>query len=111
MWKKIFKHLKAKGLDVQAPGIKKGPYKDPFVVLKHGGEASHAGTSHSRGYFDLFVYIPFQRYSTLEEYRKKVVDAMKELTDIRKTGTETPVIYEEDPSCYTFSIEYILMKA
>ena len=44
-------------------------------------------------------------------YRLSLVKVLSELDYLKKTGLETPVIYEDDIKAYSFSIQYILMKA
>lgn len=109
MWKKIYRHLKSKGFEVFSPGQHVGECTKPFIVLRNGGEIGK--DTHATAIMDVMIYYPKNQYSSLEDYRLTVKEALSELSYLRKTGQETPVIYEEEKKAHSFSIEYILMKA
>ena len=109
MWKKIYKHLKSKGFDVYSPAQHEGVCTEPYIVLRNAGELNK--DSHSNGIYDISVYFPKGKYSKLEDYRLSLVKVLSELDYLKKTGLETPVIYEDEIKAYSFSIQYILMKA
>ena len=54
--------------------------------------------------------VPNNSYVAVEPYADDIRNALKELEYLRKTGTETPVIVDDDKKAYTMSIEYLLQK-
>lgn len=109
MWKNIYIHLKSKGFNVYSPSQHNGVCKEPFIVLRIAGETNK--DSHSTGIYDILVYYPKGKYSKIEDFRQDLIKAMSELDYLKKTGLETPVIYEDDIQAHSFSIEYIVMKS
>src|SRR5699024_12804589 len=59
---------------------------------------------------DIIVMVPNNSYIVISPYVKDIKAALKELEYLRKTGTETPIIVDDDKKAYTMSIEYVLQK-
>lgn len=110
-WKDIYLHLKGKGVDVYSIGQKEGTCKSAYVVLTENGTFKFAGTR-KQGYslVDVIVYYPMPYYSKVNEYVEQIKGYMKELDFVRFTGTETPIIVDDDFGAYTTSLEYQNLK-
>lgn len=111
MWKKIYLHLKGKGIGVYSPGQHAGLCTSSYVVLKDAGANAFAGTNQV-GYtiMDVIIYHPVGKYSTLADYVQSIRSAMKEIPEARFTGYETPVLMEEEKQGYTTSLQYQILK-
>lgn len=106
-WKDIFRHLKIFGFSVYPPGNKTGECVEPYIVIKDAGTTKVSGISSSLALFDVMVYVPYNRYSELEEYVRKVEIAMDELWPmIRPAHFKTTSFYDESIKGYMVSIQY-----
>lgn len=106
-WKDIFLHLKSKGYEVYPPGNKDGECLKPYIVVKDAGTTKVTGISSSLALFDVMVYMPYNRYSELEEYVRKVEEDMDELFPmIRPAHFKTASFYDESVKGYMESIQY-----
>lgn len=106
-WKDIFRHLKNLGYDVYPPGNKEGECTKPYIVVKDAGTTKVAGISSSLALFDVMVYMPYNRYSELEEYSRKVEKDMDGLWPmIRPAHFKTTSFYDESVKGYMVSIQY-----
>lgn len=103
--------LKNDGLEPYPPGVQRGQCKKPYVVVKDDIQNPMAG-SNKVGYkiIDLIIFYPKNRYSEIDDYKRKVKTSMNKLNFIRKTGNETPVMIDEARNAYTTSIEYMIHK-
>lgn len=108
-WKEIFLHLK-KEFDIYSPGQKEGKCNTPYIVLKDNGQNSMVNNKVGYKVMDLIFFIPLNKYSCIEDYKKKIKLSIKELNFIRPTGNESPIFIDEDRSAHTGSIEYIIHK-
>lgn len=111
MWTAIYDHLKTKNLNPYPPGKHEGLCDVPYCIIKDGSQVPDFRT-HRLGQkiIDIIIFVPIGSYIALEPYAKQVRDALKELKYLRKTGTETPAIPDDDKKAYTMSIEYVLQK-
>lgn len=111
MWKLIFNKLKEKGLNPYAPGQHQGDCIERYCVVKENSQAPYFN-SNRIGYrsIDIILYVPLNSYIAVEPYAQLIRAAMKELTFLRKTGTETPIITDDTKKAYTTSIEYQILK-
>lgn len=111
MWKSIFDKLKEKGLNPYAPGQHKGLCDMPYCVVKEGTQIpSLQSNKLGQRKIDIIVFVPMSSYVVLESYMKKIRSALKELSNIRKTGHETPAVPDDIKEAYTASIEYTIIK-
>ena len=78
-WQDIYAHLKNKGYDVYAPGIKVGDCTAPYVVVKNDGSYKHVNFSSSRAMYAIMCYVPRGQYSKLEPMVQRLKQDMKEI--------------------------------
>lgn len=111
MWKKIYEHLKVKGIDVYSPSQHKGLCKSSYVVLRDGITEGMVGTN-KVGYsvIEVMLVHPVNKYSSLGDYRKLVQDHMNELNFIRKTGFISDVFVQDEKQAYSQVLQYQIMK-
>lgn len=111
MWKAVYDHLKDKGLNPYPPGKHKGPCQASYCVIKDGLQTASI-QSNRTGYsiLDIIVFVPLDSYVAVGLYMKEIRTALKELTFLRKTGNETPIITDDEKKAYTTSIEYQIFK-
>lgn len=105
-WGDLFKHLQKKGFDVYPPAVKAGECKTPYVVIKLNGDGDIAGTSSTRDYYSVMVYVPKLAYSTLEPLVQKIKKAMKELDPLFKLTNVQPSFYDDTVKAHMVSVEY-----
>jgi len=62
-------------------------------------------------YQDLIFFIPQNRFTSIEAYRKTIMSYVKEFGKLRYTGNETSIVTDDEKKALTFSITYkIQMK-
>ena len=106
-YKDIFKHLKARGVDVYAPAQAKGECKQPYTVIKEAGGAQHAALSTAQQLYDIMCYVPKDRYSQLDEYAGQIKGHMKGLEPmINPTHFTTSSFYDDTVKAHMISIQY-----
>ncbi|MBC8590610.1 hypothetical protein [Wansuia hejianensis] len=111
MWQDIYTELKEKNLNPYPPGLHKGLCEEPYVVIKEGTQIpSIQSNVLGQKVIDIIVFVPLSSYIAVDPYMKKVRSALKELSYLRKTGLETPIITDDDKKAYTSSIEYVIQK-
>lgn len=111
MWKTIYNKLEEHSLNPYPPGKHKGTCEERYCVVKENLQVPFFN-SNKVGYklMDIILYVPLSSYIEVEAYVKSIKAALKELTDIRLTGNETPVITDNDVKAYTTIIEYQILK-
>lgn len=111
MWETIFSKLKEKKLNPYPPGKHQGLCKKPYCVIKEGTQIPSIQSNRlGQKVIDIIIFVPISSYIELDPYMKEIRMALKELTNLRKTGFETPAITDNDKKAYTTSIEYIIIK-
>lgn len=111
MFKEIFDHLRTKGLNPYSIGQHQGECITRYCVIKENSQVPYFN-SNKLGYktVDIILFVPLNSYIAVEPYAKEIRAAVKELTNLRKTGNETPVIADDTKKAYTTSIEYQIIK-
>lgn len=109
MWKRLYKALKQAGVDVYAPQAHQGECLEPYTVIKHAGSDSLGEFTSTRHLWDILVYIPFNAYSTLEDYVNNVKKIMSnELYPMfRSTGYISTPFYDDTVKGYMVSMQYV----
>lgn len=111
MLKLIYDILKNRHLRPYFIGQHRGECEEPIVIIKEGTQIP---TLHSnrlgQKVIDIILMVPLRSYINLDPYSDKVKEALAEIDYLRKTGTETPTIVDDDKKAYTKSIEYVLIK-
>lgn len=111
MWKVIFDKLREKGLNPYPPGQHQGLCDKPYCVVKEGNQIpSLQSNKLGQRVVDIIVFVPIASYISLEPYMKNIRCTLKELSNLRKTGFETPAVTDDDKKAYTTSIEYVITK-
>lgn len=106
-WQDIFAHLKAKGFDVDSPGMRIGECKSPYIVVKNNGSSKINGISSDDDFYSVMCYVPMNKYSTLEPMVQEVKKAMKELEPmILPQGNQSPSYLDDVKKSHMISIEY-----
>ncbi len=102
---KLYDFLISKGINVYFIGQHQGECKENYVVLKDGGISSLNGKAGSK-FLDLIFFIPQNRFTAIEPYRKLIKGYVKEFGKLRYTGNETSIVTDDDKKALTFSIMY-----
>ena len=111
MIQEIYNHLKNKNLNPYFPGQHRGECEEPFVIVMEGTQMPSIQSNRiGQQVMDFIVFVPVNSYIAVGPYVKKIRAALKELTYLRKTGLETPVITDDDKKAYTTSIQYVIQK-
>lgn len=106
-WQDIYMHLKNKGYEVYAPGIKVGDCINPYIVIKNDGSYKHVNFSTDRDMYAIMCYVPKGQYSKLETLVQSVKKDMKELEPmIKPYGQQLPSYYDDMCKAHYISIEY-----
>lgn len=111
MVKRIYDHLKSKNLNPYFIGQHKGECLEKYCVIKENVQTNYSGTN-VLGYklIDIIIFVPINSYIELENYKKEILESIRELKSLRKTGNETPAIVDDTKKAYTISVEYQIMK-
>ena len=107
---KLYDFLKSKNVNVYFIGQHVGECKESYIVLKDAGINSLNGKAGTK-YLDLIFFIPKNKYTSTEKYRKEIIGFVKEFGKLKYTGNETSIVTDDDKKAITFSITYkILLK-
>lgn len=111
MWKKIYLKLQEKGLNPYAPGQHEGQCLERYCVVRESSQVPFF-RSNRTGYrlIDIIVFVPIASYIKVKPYTDDIKTALKELSFLRYTGNETPIITDDEKMAYTTSIEYQIIK-
>ncbi len=112
MWQAVYDELKNAGLNPFPPGKYVGECKERYCVVKEQTQSAYFN-ARSVGYrlIDLILFVPASSYIAMGVYAAEIKTAMLGLKpNVRPTGTETPVITDDDRKAYTTSLEYVVMK-
>ena len=111
MWQVVYNKLKDKGLNPFPPGKHTGECLERYCVVRDGSQSpSVTGNRTGYGLIDIILFVPIASYIQVKPYVQAVRAAMQELPNLRKTGSETPVITDDEVKAYTTSIEYQVLK-
>lgn len=108
MWEKVFNKLKADGFKVYPPTVNRKTSDLPYLVVKIGQQIALNGNVVGQQTLDVIYYE--KTYSKCENRAAEIKGSLGELTDLRKTGTETPPIYDREIKAYTGSVEYVIQR-
>ncbi len=98
---KLFEYLQDNKIDVYFVGQHQGECKKPYVVLKDDGVNSSNGRV-GKGYIDILFFIPENRFTKIKDFRKQIVDLLKEFKSIRYAGNETGIVTDNDKKSINF---------
>lgn len=111
MWETIFNKLEENELNPYPPGKHEGLCKTPYCVVKEGTQMPSIQSNRlGQRVVDIIVFVPLSSYIALDPYMKSIRSALSDITNLRKTGFETPAITDNDKKAFTSSIEYTILK-
>jgi len=107
-WQDVFNHLIGAGYEVYSPAQKIGECESPYVVIRSAGVYEAGGDiSSTRALYDIMLYIPFGKYSTIEPAMTALKESMKGLFPmIRPTYSETPPYPDDLVKGFMISVQY-----
>lgn len=101
LWQKIFLHLEKKGYEVYSLGQKRDKCEVGYVVIKENGiHGQEGGNKVGFKTFDIIIYYPISNYSSMEFYIENIKQALKEIKELRSSGSETPSIIDDEVQAY-----------
>ena len=104
-FKYIYEHLKESGYDVYSMGQHKGLATAPYIVLKSLG-ATPVNSASDRQY-ELLLYMPEDRYSTMEDFCESVKMTMEQIRpQVVMYEDETEHYLDPDKKAYMTSLVY-----
>ncbi len=107
----IFDELTAAGFDVYHPAQHEGLCKALYIVIKDmGGNPVPGHNKIGRRVVHIIYTTPKNRMSDLMSARKSIISALEDFTGARRTGLETPAIFDPEKVAYTAAIEYEVQK-
>lgn len=110
LWQEIFLYLKKLGYEVYSPGQKRDKCINSYIVIKENGTNGQNGNKVGYKLFDIIIYHPISNYSTMEFFVEDVKKDINNISKLRFTGDETPVIIDDKVEAYTTSLEYQALK-
>lgn len=103
----IYDVLKKNDIDVYFPGQHNGECVKEYVVVKSAGVNDEIIVSSERPLYDIMLYVPENKYSSLESSLQKVKQNLKELYPlISYTGVQTESYYDESVKGHMISVQY-----
>ena len=110
--KDLYRYLKAEGYDVYFPEQHVGECLNPYIVLKYSGSVTVQGISSRADLYDIFIYVPRDKYSLLDEMMQSVVKVMAGLKPLffKYNDQQTASIYDDDTKSHCVSVEYVNYK-
>jgi hypothetical protein len=111
MWEEIFQKLNNKGLNPFPIGQHVGLCTENYCVVREGQQSpSVSGNRAGSRLVEVILFVPIGSYIQADVYATAIRAALKELSAIRKTESETPWITDDEVEAYTSSIEYQILK-
>lgn len=94
----IISVLKNNKIDAFPPATKKGECKKEYVVVKNSGSSQIGNLSSEVHYIDILCYVPQNKYTTLETFKKNVKKIIHDnlYPRVMETGSETIDYYDEE---------------
>lgn len=110
--KDLYKYLKAEGYDVYFPEQHVGECLKPYLVLKYSGSVPAQGVSSRADLYDIFIYVPRDKYSLLDEMVQSVVKVIAGLKPLffKYNDQQTASVYDDDVKAHCVSVEYANYK-
>lgn len=106
MFKEIYLHLKKNGIDVYSLAQHKGLCNSNYVVIRELGETKIDNKNLVREDFELLLYVPLQKYSSIANFKEEVKKIMKQLRAYRLVITPVTVVIEEEKQAYMSYLSY-----
>ena len=111
-WQDLYSFLESKGYEVYSPGQKDGECLSQYVVLKYAGSIKAQGISSRTDLYEIQLYVPKKKYSTLETFVQKLINDMKELKPlfIPYDNQQDSSFYDDQVKAHFVSVTYINYK-
>ena len=108
VWERISEALRLHQIDVYPPATKIGECKKEYVVVKGDGSSQIGSLSSQSNYYTIMMYVPKNKYTQLERYKKivKEIVAADLYPMLMPTGQETPDFYDDTVKAHMVSITY-----
>lgn len=107
IWQNMADKLIANGIEVYPPATHKGEVTKPYCVVKDEGGVKLGRFSTQQRYYSLYCYVPYDKYTELQDFVEKCKAAVEELVPmIMPTGQETPSVLDPSSNSYVISVEY-----
>ena len=90
--------LKDAGIEAYPPATKKGECTKEYVVVKNSGASQLGSLSTEIHYIDVLCYVPFNKYTNLERFKRQVKQIIHNnlYPRLMETGSETIDYYDEE---------------
>lgn len=97
--------LKENGIEVYPPATKTGECKNNYVVVKKSGASQIGDLSSEVHYIDVMCYVPWNKYTNLERFKKQVKEIIHNnlYPRLMETGSETNDYYDESYKAHMVS--------
>ncbi|MDB1923394.1 hypothetical protein ABHA37_08200 [Clostridium tertium] len=102
---KLYDFFKENNIECYFIGQHQGECIRNYVVLKDNGVKSLDGKV-GTGYVDIIFYVPKNKFTKCELFKKEVKEIMKEFKNLKYTGIETGMVTDDEKKAITFSIMY-----
>lgn len=108
VWERISEALRLHQIDVYPPATKIGECKKEYVVVKGDGSSQIGSLSSQSNYYTIMMYVPKNKYTQLERYKKivKEIIAADLYPMLMPTGQETPDFYDDTVKAHMVSVTY-----
>ena len=112
IWEIIQKKFEENGIDAYPPATHKGECKKEYVVIKQSGSSQLGNNSSEIVYFDFMIYVPSNKYQTLDEFEKKVKNVIDTqlYPMLMPTGNNTPDFYDDEKKAHMRSFMYRIVR-
>lgn len=105
--KQVIDCLKEQDVDAYFPGQHKGECVIKYTVVKKEGAVASETVSSERPIYTLMCYVPYNKYSELEDYVNELRTKMKKVFPlVMYVGNETPSYYDESVNGHMISFQY-----
>ncbi|HHU07813.1 MAG TPA: hypothetical protein GXZ59_05660 [Clostridiaceae bacterium] len=109
--KQLYDHMKDKGLNPHFPGQYRGICEEPYTVILTGSQIPDPGTNQvGQRVIDILIYHPARSYVGMTAWINQVKNGLRDFKRLRRTGTETPILTEDEIKAYSSSIKYTILK-
>ena len=97
--------LKENDIEAYPPATKKGECKKEYVVIKNSGASQLFNYSTELHYVDVMCYVPQNKYTSLERFKKQVKQIIHDnlYPRLMETGSETTDYYDEELKAHMVS--------
>lgn len=106
--KDLWKFLHSKGYEVYFPAQHQGDCLTKYIVIKYDGVVSSLNVSSRADLYSILCYVPFNQYSTIEEFVQDVKASMKELEPLFlvHNDQQLPAYFDDANKGHYVEIDY-----